>query len=68
MHPLAVHQTKLHIHVINTMLRNSFKKEFLETSLLNTSLPTLKVKFVATYLKQSGLVHHLKTTVHQEYE
>jgi hypothetical protein len=52
-------------HMINTMLRNTFKKEFLETSLPHISLLTFEFKD-ATYLKQSGLVHHLKTTLAQQ--
>jgi hypothetical protein len=57
-------------HVINTILRNTFKKEFLKTGLPRISELTFEVTDVVTYLKQSGfrLVHHLKTTVHQERE
>jgi hypothetical protein len=54
--------------MINTILRNTFKKEFLETNLPHINLLTLEVKDVVTYLKQSGLVHHLKSTVHQQCE
>jgi hypothetical protein len=54
-------------HMINTILKNTFKKEFLEISLPHISLLTFEVEDV-TYLKQSGLVHHLKTTVCQECE
>jgi hypothetical protein len=53
-------------HMINTILKNTFKKKFLETSLPHISLLTFEVKDVVTCLKQSGLVHDLKTTVHQE--
>jgi hypothetical protein len=45
-------------HMINTIIRNTFKKEFLETYLPHINLLTLEVKDV-TYLKQSGLVKYI---------
>jgi hypothetical protein len=54
--------------MINTTLRNTSKKEFLETNLLHINILILEVKDVLTYLKQSGPAHHLKTTVHQKCE
>jgi hypothetical protein len=51
----------------NTILRNTFKKEFLKKNLPHINLLTLEVKDVS-YLKESGLVHHLKTTVPQQCE
>jgi hypothetical protein len=36
------------------------------SGLPHISILTLQVKDAVTYTKQSGLMHHLKTTLHQE--
>jgi hypothetical protein len=52
-------------HIINNILRNTFKKEFLDTSLLHTDLLTPEIKEVVIYLKLYCLIHHPKTVTHQ---
>lgn len=55
-------------HIINTILRNTFKEKYLEESLPHIKLLTDEVKNVVTYLKYTGLVQHLKSTLQQECE
>lgn len=55
-------------HVINTILRNTFKDDFVSESLPEIKNLFSPCKTLVTYMKQSGLMNMLPKTLHQEIE
>jgi hypothetical protein len=66
--PSAVHQTKLQFPYDQYHTKKYVQKCIPGNSLQHINSLTFEVKDVVTYLKVSGLIHHPRTTVHQESE